>query len=103
LNTYDNISIVPPNLQFVGGVNDGFTYPLTLNQSSRNYVQGEQTRVLSLQEQYVTERNSTLKYRLSSKFQFVMNNTISGTTNFNSFKNNLYYVNPESSVEGTQP
>ena len=103
MNTYDNISIVPPDFQFIGGVNDGLTYPLTLNQSSRNYVQGEQNRVLSLQDQYNTERNTNLKFRLSSKFQFVMNNTISGTTNFNDFKNNLYYVNPESSVEGTQP
>jgi len=99
----DNISVVPENLQYVGGVNDGLTYPLTLNQSSRNYVQGEQNRVLSLQEQYVFERNASLKFRLSSKFQFVMNNSISGTTTFNDFKNNLYYVNPELSVEGLQP
>ena len=76
MNTYDNISIVPPDFQFIGGVNDGLTYPLTLNQSSRNYVQGEQNRVLSLQDQYNTERNTNLKFRLSSKFQFVMNNTI---------------------------
>ena len=99
----DNISVVPTNLQFIGGVNEGLTYPLTLNQSSRNYVQGEQNRVLSLQDQYFFERNSSNKYRLSSKFQFVMNNTISGTTLFNSFKNNLFYVNPEASVLNTQP
>lgn len=103
MNTYDNISIVPPNFQFVGGINDGLTYPLTLNQSSRNYVQGDQNRVLSLQDQYNTERNKNLKFRISSKFQFIMDNNISGTTNFDQFKNNLYYVNPESSVLGTQP
>ena len=99
----DNISVVPTNLQFIGGVNEGLTYPLTLNQSSRNYVQGEQNRVLSLQDQYFIERNSSNKYRLSSKFQFVMNNVISGTSEYFRFKNNLYYVNPEASVLGTQP
>ncbi len=92
------ISYVLPNKRFAGSSNGPQQVPINLESKYRNYVQGDRTSLVDLPEIFNFERQNSTKFRLSGKIINIFDNSISGKTNYIPFRNNLYYINPESSV-----
>lgn len=94
----DEIRIVLGNKRFIGSSNQPVQVQLPLIGDRRNFVQGDRSNVVNLQDVFETERQSSNIFRLSGKIVNIFNNTISGRTQYTPFKNSLYYVNPTTSV-----
>jgi hypothetical protein len=94
----DEIRIVLGNKRFIGSSNQPVQVQLPLIGDRRNFVQGDRSNVVNLQDVFETERQSSNTFRLSGKIVNIFNNTLSGRTEYTPFKNSLFYVNPTDSV-----
>lgn len=94
----DEIRIVLGNKRFVGSSNQPVQLQLPLNGEIKNFVQGDRTNLVDLQDIFNRERQNSSIFRLSGKIVNIFNNSVSGRTNYTPFKNSLYYVDPQISV-----
>ena len=94
----DDIRIVLGNKRYVGASNQPVQVQLPLIGDRRNFVQGDRSNVVNLQDIFNNERQASNTFRLSGKIVNIFNNTISGRTTYTPFKNSLYYVDPVNSV-----
>lgn len=95
----DKLKNIPGELRFKGNNTDDMLLNISLDGKSRGLIQGNQNKVINLQEQYELERNHSTIFRISTKFQTLYDNVYVGSTSYSPFKNNLYYHNPEVSIE----
>ena len=98
MGEYKKISYVLPSKRFAGASNGPQQVPINLESKYRNYVQGDRTSLIDLPEIFNFERQNSTKFRLSGKIVNIFDNSISGKTSYPPFRNNLYYINPENSV-----
>ena len=94
----DDIRIVLGNKRYAGSSNQPVQIQLPLIGDRRNFVQGDRSNVVNLQDIFNNERQASDTFRLSGKIVNIFNNTISGRTTYTPFKDNLYYLDPVSSV-----
>lgn len=96
-----NNIIIPSNLQYQSSPNVDQQVNLPLNQSMQTLVEYDRTSTVSLAQVYDNERQSSTVFRPTFKLSYYYNNTITGTTTYVPFLNNLYYIDAEkSSVSG---
>jgi hypothetical protein len=74
---------------------------ITLEQQSQQIVEYDRSQSINLAQVFDDERQSSSTFRPTFKVNYLYANTYTGTTQYNPFKNTLYYVEPEqSSVSG---
>ena len=94
----DDIRIVLGSKRFAGSANVDEQLQVPLFGKRRNLVQGDRSRIVSLNDIFDEERTESSIFRLNGKIVNLFNNSISGSTSYVPFRNSLYYINPEVSV-----
>ena len=93
-----DIRIVRGEDKFANSNNTDMQLKINLNNSKKNYVEGDRTVLLNLEERFNDERQDSTKFRVSGKITNITNNQITGFTEYEPFLNSLYYVNQETFV-----
>ena len=90
--------IIPSRLSYESAPAVDQDIQFTLEQQSQSLVEYDRTTNVSLAEVYDTERQSCTIFRPTFKMTYVYDNVLTGTTEYTRFRNELYYVNPQSSI-----
>jgi hypothetical protein len=94
----NNIRIVPSELRYKGAPTEDVSLQVSLNGDRRTLVDGDRTVLINAAERFNEERQKSSVFRVTGKINNIFNNTITGSTNYTPFKNDLYYVNEVNSV-----
>ena len=88
----ETMRIVRGSQRYVGSQDKDLLIPYSLENTTRNIIEGDRNLVLNLQDQYFREREASYIYRLYGKIRPLVQNVISGCTYDPTFmSNNLYY------------
>ena len=99
-NQKDNlIRIIKGDERYANSENVDLSLKINLNSTKKNYVEGNRSNVVNLEERFTTERDKSTIFRISGKITNIFNNTISGQTSYEPFKNSLYYLNAVNAIE----
>ncbi len=99
----DSIRIVKGTEKFAGSTDNDMSLDIELKGDQKNYVEKDRTTILNLAERFDRERQISNKIRVSGKITNIFENDIVGTSQYGPFLNNLFYVNPELTVENGSP
>jgi hypothetical protein len=94
----NEIRIVLGNKRYAGSSNKPLSVPINLYNEKRDIIENERSNVLSLRDVFDQERNESSKFRISGKITNIFDNSLSGKTNYGPFKNSLFYVGPQDSL-----
>jgi hypothetical protein len=94
----DDIRIVLGSKRFAGSANVDEQINLNLIGDRRNLVQGDRSSLVNINDIFEAERQQSNTFRLSGKITNIFNNSISGRTQYSPFKNNLYLLDHEQSI-----
>lgn len=94
----DEIRIVLGSKRFAGSANVDEQVPVNLEGNRRDFSENDRSITLNVSDIFESERQLCNKFRISGKIVNIFDNSISGKTNYTPFKNNLYYLNPEQSI-----
>ena len=95
----NNIRIVPSDKRYKGAPTEDITLSVGLNGDRRTMVDGDRTVILNLAERFDQERQQSSIFRITGKITNIFNNVITGSTNYNPYKNSLYYLDPITSTQ----
>lgn len=95
----NDIRIVPSKDRYKGAPTEDISLQVNLNGDRRNMVDGDRTVILNLAERFDVERQKSSTFRVTGKITNISNNVISGSTNYTPFKNDLYYLDPITSIK----
>lgn len=87
------IKIVRGEDKFAGANNVDLGLRVNLDSTKKNYVEGNRSIIVNLEERFDVERQRSTTFRISGKITNIFNNIISGQTSYEPFKNSLYYTN----------
>lgn len=90
-------TIIPSRLAFKSAPSIDQQINVGLNQTQEELTQFVRNTSLNLAQLYDDERQTCEVFRPTFKLQYLYDNTLTGTTEYIPFLNNLYYVNPEQS------
>ena len=90
----NRFEIIPSSLAFKSAPIVDQQISIDLNQTQKELTQYVRNNSLSLAQLYQDERQESSRFRPTFKVQYLYDNTLTGTTGYNPFKNNLYYVDP---------
>ena len=93
------IIYIPGSDRFKGNTDKDLFIQVPLVQDYREFIEGDRTALLNLEEIFDFERQLSQRFRVSGKITNLFDNTISGKTTWDPFKNNLYYLDAISSVD----
>jgi hypothetical protein len=88
----NKFEIVPSSLSFKSAPIVDQQVNIELNQTQKELTQYVRNNSLSLEQLYQDEKQASSRFRPAFKIQYLYDNTLTGTTGYNPFKNNLYYV-----------
>lgn len=94
----DTIRIVRGEDRFVGSPNKDVLLNVKLEGEQKNLIEGDRTTIISLQEKFDEERQSSTSFRIAGKITSIFNNDVEVTTSYEPFENNLYYINANQSA-----
>jgi len=92
------IRIVLGSLRYASNSNKSVWIQPPLLSDIRQYVEGDRTILVDQEVVFDNERQSSDKFRIAGKITNVINNTVTGKTSYNPYKNILYYTNPISNA-----
>lgn len=95
----NNIRIVPSDKRYKGAPTEDITLSVGLNGDRRTMVDGDRTVILNLAERFDQERQQSSIFRITGKITNIFNNVITGSTNYDPYKNSLYYLDPITSTQ----
>ena len=95
----NNIRIVPNKDKFKGAQTFDNQLQVEFTGDRKTMVEGDRTVILNLAERFDKERQKSNTFRVTGKITNIFNNVISGKTNYNAFKNDLFYINPIESAK----
>lgn len=93
----NRFELIPSQLQFKSAPIVDQKLSIDLNQTQKELTQYVRNNAISLSQLYNDERQLSERFRPTFKIQYLYDNTYTGTTDYNPFKNNLYYVEPTQS------
>lgn len=99
----DSIRIVKGSERFAGSTDNDMSLDIELKGGQKNFVEKDRTTILNLAERFDKERQISNKIRVSGKITNIFENDIVGTSSYEPFLNNLFYVNPEVTVQNGSP
>jgi len=94
----DDIRIVLGSKRFAGSANVDEQINLNLVGDRRELVQGDRSTIVNINDIFESERQLSNLFRLSGKITNIFENSVSGRTQYNPFKNNLYLLDAEQSI-----
>jgi len=94
----NEIIYIPGSKRFKGNSDKDMLLQVPFKSTQKNYTQGDRTVLLNLAQRFDDERQASNTIRISGKLTNIINNSVSGRTTYGPFLNDLYYLNPESSV-----
>ena len=97
------IRVVRGEDRYAGAPNTDISINVDLKNNKKNIIEGDRSIVINLEERFNKERNESTKFRIAGKITNIFNNTISGQTSYEPFKNSLFYIDALNSVENGSP
>ena len=94
----DSTKIVLGSLRYKSSPNSVLSVNVDLNQNEKEIIEFDRNVDLGLQQVFIDERESSTIFRPVTKYSIIFKNEYTGSTNYDPFKNNLYYTN---SIENT--
>jgi hypothetical protein len=92
MGNQSEIIYVPGSDRFKGNTDKDLFVQVPLQQDYREFIEGDRSVLLNLEEIFDFERQLSQKFRVAGKITNLFNNTVSGKTTWNPFKNNLFYL-----------
>ena len=77
-----------------GAPDTNLSVKVGIDQQKLNYVDGDRNIIVNLKDRFDIERELNRKYRIVGKISNIFDNTISGSTTYTPFRNDLYYNDP---------
>jgi hypothetical protein len=90
--------IVKPDLQYQSAPDSDISINTGLEQTQSELIDYDRTVTVNLVNIFDAERNESTTFRPILKFSYIYDNNLVGSTKYENFLNELYYVNPEQSV-----
>ena len=91
-----DLRLILGSLRYKSASNVDFGLKIPFIQTTKQIVEYDKNIDLNLQQLFDDERQKSTKFRPSCKFLFIFKNSYTGTSTYEPFRNNLYYVNSES-------
>ena len=88
-----DIRIVLGEKRYAGSPNNDLSIKVGLTNKNKEFVEGDRTVLLNLDQRFDTERQNSSIFRISGKISNIFENLIDGTTSYSPFLNDLYYTN----------
>ncbi len=92
-------TLIPSNLRYNNAPSTNQDIILNLDAQNQELIEYDRSATISLAQLYDDERQSSTIFRTTFKLNYLYANTISGTTEYTPFKNNLYYLDPINSKQ----
>jgi hypothetical protein len=89
----DSTKIILGSLRNATSPNVDMLANVTLEQTQKENVEFDRSSDINLQQIFVDERESSLIFRPVTKYVFIFENTLVGSTTYPPYRNNLYYSN----------
>jgi hypothetical protein len=89
--------VVKPDLQYQSAPDSDISINTNLDQTQSELIDYDRTVTVNLATLFDTERNKSNTFRPILKFSYVYDNNLIGSTKYQNFLNDLYYVDPETS------
>lgn len=90
--------VVKPDLSYQGAPQADININTQLSSSQAEVIDYDRTVTLNLATLFDKERNESNTYRPIVKFSYIYENGLVGTTKYENYLNELYYVDPEKSA-----
>jgi len=98
MGNQNEIIYIPGSKRFKGNSDKELFIQVPFRSTQQNYTQGDRTVLLNLAQRFDDERQASNTVRVAGKITNIINNSISGKTNYNPFKNDLYYLGAEQTI-----
>ena len=89
----NEIRIVLGSKQYAGNTDKDIWIQPSLIGDRREFIEGDRSINVNQQVLFDNERQKSDKFRIAGKITNIFNNTLSGKTSYDPFKNDLYYTN----------
>lgn len=90
--------VIKPDLQYQSSPDSDININTELNQTQSELIDYDRTVTVNLATLFDGERNESKTFRPIVKLSYIYDNNLVGTTKYEPYLNELYYVNPENSV-----
>ena len=94
----NKFTIIPSSQEYKSAPSVDQTITISLEEQSQQMVEYDRSASISLAQIYDEERQASTIFRPTFKVSYLYDNTYTGSTNYNPFLNNLYYVDPVNSM-----
>jgi hypothetical protein len=101
-NIQNDITIIKGNLRYKGASERLISLPIELVGDRKELIDSDRISNINAAEQTEVERQSSTTFRIGGKISNIFSNVISGTTDYDGYKNFLYLTNPLSVVQKNQ-
>ena len=101
-NIQNDITIIKGNLRYKGASERLISLPIELVGDRKELIDSDRISNINAAEQTEVERQSSTTFRIGGKISNIFSNVISGTTDYDGYKNFLYLTNPLSVVDSNQ-
>ena len=101
-NIQNDITIVKGNLRYKGASERLASVPIELVGDRKELIDSDRISNINAAEQTEVERQASTTFRIGGKISNIFSNVISGTTNYDGYKNFLYLTNSLSVVSSNQ-
>ena len=95
MGNVDNLRVVLGSLRYKSAPNTNLFFQVPLLQTHKEMDEFDRSVDVSLEQVFDDERQKSDLFRPTCKFSLIFKNNLSGTTNYEPFENNLYYINAE--------
>jgi hypothetical protein len=99
----ETTKIIKGSLRYQSAPETNFSIKIPLSQTQEELVEFDRNVDISLEQVYTEERQKSTIFRPTTKFTILFKNTISGSTSYGPYKNNLYYTNSINNTLQTFP
>jgi hypothetical protein len=94
----NQITYVPGSKRYKGNSDKDLSLQVPFVSKQKNYTQGDRTVLLNLAQIFDDERQKSNRFRISGKIKNIFSNSITGKTSYTPYRDDLYYLQPEQSV-----
>lgn len=101
-NFQNNITVLKGNLRYKGASERLISLPVEFVGDRKQLIDSDRSVNVNAAEQTETERQASTTFRIGGKISNIFSNVISGSTNYDGYKNFLYLTNGLSVVENNQ-
>jgi len=90
-------NVIRPDLQFASAPDSDISINTYLDQTQSEVIDYDRTVTVNLATLFDNERNSSTTFRPILKISYIYENSLVGSTQYEIYRDRLYYVNPEQS------